>query len=131
MLVVVITALVIISGLVGTLLYVLHQLAKERDASSSAVDSYHSQMDKNVKLTLENADIRATNANLASALDTKTLECIRGIDALKRAEANREELLQELVRMGDPRSIAAGIRDQLSAFAKMSGNTDPPTKSGG
>ena len=118
------------AALVGVLVYVLVLYSRERGESRSLHSKWLEELlnGQNLKMTLQKFE--QSNAQLNEALAHKTIELTHEVDARKRLERYRDELLEEMSRYGDPRGIATRIRAELQALSKMSARTPPASSSG-
>lgn len=108
------------AALVGVLVYVLVLYSRERGESRSLHSKWMEELlnGQNLKMTVQKFE--QSNAQLNEALAHKTIELTHEVDARKRLERYRDELLEEMSRYGDPRGIATRIRAELQALSKMS-----------
>lgn len=118
------------AALVGLLVYVLVLYSRERAEERSLRAKLLEELlnGQNLKMTLQKFE--QSNAQLNEALAHKTVELSHEVDARKRLERYRDELLEEMARYGDPRGIATRIRAELQALSKMSARAAAAGKSG-
>jgi hypothetical protein len=116
---IIIAALGIIATLTGALVYVLVMLRTAHHDADAAYKSLGEETKMGFDFQQQIAVLKAANADFEKAQTAIGQELSRELKARQLAEKQRDHMLEELAKGGDPRAVGDLINKELAALAEM------------